>query len=175
MKVSKGRSQPKIGAAAFLILYIVLRSPFVYRVLTMTHAWISADFSSEGSIVLQTSKHVLQVPVRLVGFLPKISQRGYPEKDLSVDSPRGFPFGEISPVRFHLLGWLASSMWRVPESETRKEHTSGLGENLCPRMGGSARDPVADDKKKDGQYEIPRCCISQLWCSKSYRAAVQID
>ena len=53
-------------------------------------------------------------------------------------------------------------------------------------MGGSPRDPVADDKspgkadawrplglllpllprKRDGQYEIPRCCISQLWCSK---------
>ncbi|CAK9080735.1 UVR domain-containing protein, partial [Durusdinium trenchii] len=35
------------------------------------------------------------------------------------------------------------------------------------RMSGSPREMVADDKKKDGQYEIPRCCISQLWCSKS--------
>ena len=34
-------------------------------------------------------------------------------------------------------------------------------------MGGSPRDVVADDKTRDGQYEIPRCCISQLWCSKS--------
>ncbi|CAK8990255.1 unnamed protein product [Durusdinium trenchii] len=34
-------------------------------------------------------------------------------------------------------------------------------------MSGSPREMVADDKKKDGQYEIPRCCISQLWCSKS--------
>ncbi|CAL1134474.1 unnamed protein product [Cladocopium goreaui] len=34
-------------------------------------------------------------------------------------------------------------------------------------MGGSPRDVVADDKKRDGQYEIPRCCISQLWCSRS--------
>ena len=38
---------------------------------------------------------------------------------------------------------------------------------VVPRMGGSPRDVVADDKKRDGQYEIPRCCISQLWCSRS--------
>ena len=31
MKVSKGQSQPEIVAAAFLILYMVLGSPFLYR------------------------------------------------------------------------------------------------------------------------------------------------
>ena len=36
MKVSKGQSQPEIVAAAFLILYMVLGSPFLYQVLTVT-------------------------------------------------------------------------------------------------------------------------------------------
>jgi len=33
-------------------------------------------------------------------------------------------------------------------------------------VGGAPQDLVADDKKSDGTYEVPRCCISQLWCSK---------
>ena len=38
MKVSKGESQPEIVAAAFLILYMVLDAPFLYRsVLIVTH------------------------------------------------------------------------------------------------------------------------------------------
>ena len=36
MKVSKGQSQPEIVAAAFLILYMVLGSPFVYQVFIVT-------------------------------------------------------------------------------------------------------------------------------------------
>ena len=36
MKVSKGQSQPELVAAAFLILYLVLGSPFVYQVLIVT-------------------------------------------------------------------------------------------------------------------------------------------
>ena len=36
MKVSKGQSQPKIAAAAFLILYMVLDSPFLHQVLIVT-------------------------------------------------------------------------------------------------------------------------------------------
>ena len=37
MKVSKGQSQPEIAAAAFVILYMVLGSPFLYQVLIVTH------------------------------------------------------------------------------------------------------------------------------------------
>ena len=37
MKVSKGRSQPEIVAAAFLILYMVLGRPLLYQVLIETH------------------------------------------------------------------------------------------------------------------------------------------
>lgn len=33
-------------------------------------------------------------------------------------------------------------------------------------MSGGPRELAADDRKKDGMYEIPRSCISQLWCSK---------
>lgn len=33
-------------------------------------------------------------------------------------------------------------------------------------MGGGPGELTIDDKKKDGMYEIPRSCISQLWCSK---------
>ena len=36
MKVSKGQSQPKIVAAAFRVLYMVLGSPFVWQVLIVT-------------------------------------------------------------------------------------------------------------------------------------------
>ena len=39
MKVSKGQSQPEIVAAAFLFLYMVLGSPFLYRVLIATHMY----------------------------------------------------------------------------------------------------------------------------------------
>ena len=38
MKVSKGQSQPEIVAAAFIILYMVLGSPFL-QVLIETHIW----------------------------------------------------------------------------------------------------------------------------------------
>ena len=38
MKVSKGQSQPEMVAAAFLILYMVLGSPFLYQVLIVTHS-----------------------------------------------------------------------------------------------------------------------------------------
>eukprot|EP00927_Polykrikos_kofoidii_P073188 TRINITY_DN6925_c0_g1_i1.p1 TRINITY_DN6925_c0_g1~~TRINITY_DN6925_c0_g1_i1.p1 ORF type:complete len:1426 (-),score=291.48 TRINITY_DN6925_c0_g1_i1:33-3788(-) len=34
-------------------------------------------------------------------------------------------------------------------------------------VGGGPRDIAADDHKKDGVYEVPRCLISQLWCSKN--------
>merc|ERR1719436_763000 len=34
-------------------------------------------------------------------------------------------------------------------------------------MSAGPRDLAADDRRKDGMYEVPRCCISQLWCSKS--------
>ena len=37
MKVSKGKTQPEIVAAAFLLLYMVLGSPFLYQVLIVTH------------------------------------------------------------------------------------------------------------------------------------------
>ena len=37
MKVSKGQSQAEVAAAAFLILYMVLGSPFLYQVLIATH------------------------------------------------------------------------------------------------------------------------------------------
>ena len=37
MKVSQGKTQPEIVAAAFLILYMVLGSPFLYQVLIVTH------------------------------------------------------------------------------------------------------------------------------------------
>ena len=37
MKVSKGKTQPELGAAAFLVPYMVLGYSFVYRVLIMTH------------------------------------------------------------------------------------------------------------------------------------------
>ncbi|CAE7944682.1 unnamed protein product [Symbiodinium sp. KB8] len=74
----------------------------------------------------------------------------------------------------HLYGRLAPAVWRCtrhPQKAEQAEATrpappSGLLWVFVP-MGGSPRDPVADDKKRDGQYEIPRCCISQLWCSKS--------
>ena len=36
MKVSKGRSQPQVGAAVFSIPYMVLGSPFLYQVLILT-------------------------------------------------------------------------------------------------------------------------------------------
>ena len=36
MQVSKGQSQPEIVAAASLILYMVLGSPFLYQVLIVT-------------------------------------------------------------------------------------------------------------------------------------------
>ena len=41
MKVSKGQSQPEIVAAVFLIMYMVLGRPFQYRVLIVTHLFIS--------------------------------------------------------------------------------------------------------------------------------------
>eukprot|EP00439_Symbiodinium_sp_Y106_P046033 s4092_g5.t2 len=75
----------------------------------------------------------------------------------------------------HLYGRLAPAVWRCARrpqkaeqqaEATRPAPPSGLLWVFVP-MGGSPRDPVADDKKRDGQYEIPRCCISQLWCSKS--------
>eukprot|EP00928_Gymnodinium_smaydae_P019169 TRINITY_DN17328_c0_g5_i1.p1 TRINITY_DN17328_c0_g5~~TRINITY_DN17328_c0_g5_i1.p1 ORF type:complete len:1576 (-),score=243.18 TRINITY_DN17328_c0_g5_i1:61-4788(-) len=34
-------------------------------------------------------------------------------------------------------------------------------------IGGGPRDLAADDHKRDGVYEVPRCLISQLWCSKN--------
>ena len=37
MKVSKGESQPEIVAAAFLILYMAVGSPFLYQVFIVTH------------------------------------------------------------------------------------------------------------------------------------------
>ena len=37
MKVSKGQSQPEIVAAAFLLLCMVLGSPFLYQVLIVAH------------------------------------------------------------------------------------------------------------------------------------------
>ena len=39
MKFSKGRSQPQIAAAAFLVLYMVLGGPCLYRVLIVTQLW----------------------------------------------------------------------------------------------------------------------------------------
>ena len=36
MKVSKGKTQPEIVAAAFLVVYMVLGSPFLYQVLIAT-------------------------------------------------------------------------------------------------------------------------------------------
>ena len=38
MKVREGQSQPHIGAAAFVALYIGLGGPFKYQVLTVTQA-----------------------------------------------------------------------------------------------------------------------------------------
>ena len=42
MKVSKGQSRPEIVAAAFLILYMVLGSPFLYQVFDCdsTDCWL---------------------------------------------------------------------------------------------------------------------------------------
>ena len=46
MRVSKGQSQPEIAAAAFLILYMVLGSPFVYQVLIVTQVSPTATFGT---------------------------------------------------------------------------------------------------------------------------------
>ena len=42
-KVSKGRSQPEIAAAAFLVLYMVRGLPFLYRVLIMAQVSLPAS------------------------------------------------------------------------------------------------------------------------------------
>ena len=44
MKVSKGQSQPEIVVAAFLLLYMVLGSPFLYQVLIVTHLRVLVFF-----------------------------------------------------------------------------------------------------------------------------------
>ena len=43
MQVSKVQCQPEIVAAAFLILYMVLGSPFLYQVLNVTHVVLVLD------------------------------------------------------------------------------------------------------------------------------------
>lgn len=77
----------------------------------------------------------------------------------------------------HLFGRLMPAAWRC--ARRRCGSSEGIGPagpqgHKPPRgtfwvlipMGGGPRELAADDKKKDGMYEIPRSCISQLWCSK---------
>ena len=53
MKVRKGQSQPEIVAAAFLFLYMVLGSPFLYQVLIVTHMSFTVVWSPERPIRLR--------------------------------------------------------------------------------------------------------------------------
>lgn len=77
----------------------------------------------------------------------------------------------------HLHGRLTAAVWRrtraafvsAPAASNPVEkggrQTKATFWVFVP-IGGSPRDLAADDRKKDGMYEVPRCCIAQLWCSK---------
>ena len=53
MKVSKGQSQPEIVAAAFLILYMALGSPFLYQVLIVTQLSVGSHESQTQELMHQ--------------------------------------------------------------------------------------------------------------------------
>eukprot|EP00930_Biecheleria_cincta_P063471 TRINITY_DN4900_c0_g1_i1.p1 TRINITY_DN4900_c0_g1~~TRINITY_DN4900_c0_g1_i1.p1 ORF type:complete len:1680 (-),score=289.68 TRINITY_DN4900_c0_g1_i1:483-5522(-) len=83
----------------------------------------------------------------------------------------------------HLFGRLAPAIWRFARRPplggtasgqeiaagmpaVSKNPPSGTFWVFVP-VGGAPMDLAADDRKTDGLYEVPRCCISQLWCSKN--------
>ena len=47
----KGRSQPEIVAAAFLLLYMVLGSPFLYQVLIVTQVALNSNLNDDAHIL----------------------------------------------------------------------------------------------------------------------------
>jgi len=77
----------------------------------------------------------------------------------------------------HLHRRLAPAIWRRARSAIVSSPAGGaLGRSdraqrgklwVFVPVGGGPGDLAADDRKRDGMYEVPRCCISQLWCSKS--------
>lgn len=76
----------------------------------------------------------------------------------------------------HLHGRLAPAVWQRARSAVAAAPRSEPSSGSRPPKGllwvfvpvpGGPRDLAADDRKKDGMYEVPRCCIAQLWCSKS--------
>ena len=89
MKVSKGQSQPKIAAAAFLILYMVLGSPFLYQVLIATH-------------MTQTGKVSTRTRL-LFGISHEVDPRQAPCRDTIVDechfAPPKKPWNESIPLQ----------------------------------------------------------------------------
>eukprot|EP00929_Paragymnodinium_shiwhaense_P101395 TRINITY_DN64465_c0_g1_i1.p1 TRINITY_DN64465_c0_g1~~TRINITY_DN64465_c0_g1_i1.p1 ORF type:complete len:1701 (+),score=309.54 TRINITY_DN64465_c0_g1_i1:129-5105(+) len=75
----------------------------------------------------------------------------------------------------HLFGRLMPAVWRLarrsgavradpPPSLSRARR--GIFWVLIP-VGGGPRDLTVDDNRQDGVYEVPRCMISQLYCSKN--------
>ncbi|CAE8676191.1 unnamed protein product [Polarella glacialis] len=85
----------------------------------------------------------------------------------------------------HLHGRLMPAVWRCARMPPAGGTVSGaeIKTSAPPRaspptgtfwvfvpVGNGPRDLVSDDRKKDGMYEVPRCCISQLWCSKNQHA-----
>ena len=69
MKNGKGQSQPEIVAAAFLILYMVLGSPFVYQVLIVTQvAFWAACVELESQFRFGATWHALESASQMVGM-----------------------------------------------------------------------------------------------------------
>eukprot|EP00747_Dinoflagellata_sp_TGD_P035578 gnl/TRDRNA2_/TRDRNA2_137952_c0_seq1.p1 gnl/TRDRNA2_/TRDRNA2_137952_c0~~gnl/TRDRNA2_/TRDRNA2_137952_c0_seq1.p1 ORF type:complete len:402 (-),score=87.76 gnl/TRDRNA2_/TRDRNA2_137952_c0_seq1:147-1247(-) len=71
----------------------------------------------------------------------------------------------LSPAVWRLVAKGAPSTGTVPTSVSQHKSPKGTFWVLMP-MAGGPQDMAIDDRKKDGTYEIPRSCISQLWCSK---------
>jgi hypothetical protein len=54
----------------------------------------------------------------------------------------------------------------IPAQQAVQRSARGTFWVIVP-VGGGPRDLAADDQKRDGIYEVPRCLISQLWCSRN--------
>lgn len=76
----------------------------------------------------------------------------------------------------HVFGRLVPAVWRlVRRTGGGPEVAQPVRDDRPPRgtlwvvvpVAGCPRDLQADDYKRDGVYEVPRCLISQLWCSKN--------
>jgi len=75
----------------------------------------------------------------------------------------------------HVHRRLMPAVWKIARRVGDPDRSTPVQAQKSPKgtfwifapVSGGPHDLATDDRKKDGLYEVPRSCISQLWCSKN--------